>query len=102
VEQASCCLDGELSEQFCNNLFTAYFLASGNIRKDPMESTDTKGFMPGNGNIMISAVNIRSKTLMTARLVDNPVSVPRKSTCEFIAIDISWQFHTGISSSFTR
>jgi hypothetical protein len=76
VKQAYCCFPGGSSEQFCNNLFTAYFLVPGNIRKDRMECTDTKRFVPGNGNVMVSAVNIRSKTLMTAGLVGHPVPVP--------------------------
>lgn len=67
-----------------------------------MEGTDTKGFMPWDSNIMVFPINNRRETLMTARVVYNPVSVPRKVTGEFVAINISWQLHTGISSSFTR
>ena len=58
--------------------------------------------MPGNCKIMGFSLSLQRQALMTAGLVSDTVAVPGKQDGEFFTIDIPGQFHTAISSSFTR
>ncbi len=73
-----------------------------NIFKNSMESTDAKGFMPGNRYVMFFSIYPNRKPLVTPGLMIDTIPIPMKKMGKFVAVDISGQFHTAISSSFTR
>jgi len=83
-------------------MFKANLLMISNILKDTVQCAHPKGFMPGNREIMGFSGNDGREALMAASLMIDTISKPRgKLTGKFVAINISWQFHTAISSSFT-
>ena len=58
--------------------------------------------MPGDCKVMSFSPSLQRQALMAAGLVSDTIAVPGKQAGEFITIDIPGQFHTAISSSFTR
>jgi len=91
-----------LTKQFTHQLFTGHLEMSGNIFQNPVQSSDTEWFMQGNGDGMIFAPYHRVKTLVAPGLMHDTIPIPGEQTCKFVPVDISRQFHTAISSSFTE
>ena len=67
-----------------------------------MEGSHPERFVPGDSQVMDLPVYFPRKALVAAGLVSDMVSIPAKQAGEFITIDMPGQFHTAISSSFTR
>ena len=72
-----------------------------NIFKNSMERTCPEGFMEGNRKVMFLSIHSSGKSLMTACLMIDTVSITVKKAGKLVTIDIPWEFHTAISSSFT-
>jgi len=72
------------------------------IFKNSMESTNAKGFMAGDRKVVLFSIHHGRKPLVTPGLVIDTIPIPVKKTGKFVTVDISWQLHTAINSSFTR
>lgn len=73
-----------------------------NILKNSMKCPHAERFVPGDSEVMGYPFTLQGQALVAAGLVNNSVSIPGKQARTFIPVDVPGQFHTAISSSFTR
>jgi len=74
---------------------------SCHIFKNPVKRAGPEWFMKWDSDVMFLPVHDRGKSLVAAGLVIDTISLTAETAGESVAIDITGQFHTAISSSFT-
>jgi hypothetical protein len=73
----------------------------GNIYEDPGEVADAEGTVPGDGDVMLSALDC-GQAKMTTRLAGDLVPEDPQGLREILAGDITRKPHTAITSSRTK
>src|SRR3990170_2508162 len=73
----------------------------GDGAEDGIERTWFERGVPGNGNSELSVSRAQNEAQVAAGLSDNHVPVASEKLGKGLAAEVSWEFHTGRSSSRT-
>jgi hypothetical protein len=92
----------ERGKEFFSQLVTGEFEITGDIGENLGKGADFKGRVRRDRNVMLNLFEARRKTHVAVRSARNFKGVASRAQSEFVATEITREFHAGMTSSLTR